>query len=80
MKIKEKSKYQIKVLSILLTLVMLLANVFGIAASADSLAYSDELLIPFMPSDPLEFMQDIPVESHRIPDDLWEYHYNLEER
>jgi len=74
MKRSTKTARQIKTLSLLLTLVLLLTNVFGAGVTAQPLSeenrqIQDELTL-FTPDDPLKYMQDIPVEPHRIADDL----------
>jgi len=65
MKRSAKTARQIKMLSLLLTLVLLLTNVFGAVATEQPLSEEnrqiqeqDEFTL-FTPDDPLEYMQDI---------------------
>jgi subtilisin family serine protease len=87
-------KRRTKALSVILVLAFLLTNVFAISAKAATLSdtldtaersfesggnvrIQDEL-VRLRPSDPLEFMRDIPKSSGAMPNELWELYFNAD--
>jgi len=74
MSINRKTKRISKIISVVVILTMIIGNIFGVNAltvyEKDNRVY-DSAFAPFVPNDPLKYMQNIPVEPCRINDDLF---------
>ncbi|MCL1858446.1 MAG: hypothetical protein FWF92_04360 [Oscillospiraceae bacterium] len=73
----EKIRRQTKMLSILLTFVLLVINIFSAGTNAQTLyeentQRQNDGFTTFTPNDPLEDMKDIPIAQRENPDDIWE--------